>query len=198
MDASNQPRFSPTRKVYRSSPRRYFKREVFASGVFPTISFGILSLIILLNPILTGHLEYMVLALPGVLICFGPLETFFVSYLLWRTHLRLMTSVEGIAYSTEGYHIFTPWNNVAGVGTRREFFSQRGGPGWTREISGLELYQPAPVYKASWLVRLFMRLHSVERPSLFIPISDIVENWQNSEVAADIQRYAPQIAMKRV
>jgi len=123
-------------------------------------------------------------------------DILFVFYFLWRTHVRLVTSVEGIGYSTFGYRIFTPWDNVAGFGMRQEFFQSARGPGWTREISGLELHQPAPVYKARPLVRLFLRLHGIERPSFFIPVSNVVENWQDSEVAADIQRYAPQAAMK--
>jgi hypothetical protein len=196
MDSEKQFEFSPARKVYRPSPRYYLKREVLTAGVFPVVSFGLLLLVILLNPIFTGHPEYLFGSLIG-LVFIGPLEIFFVFYLLWRTHLRLVTSVEGIEYSTVGYRIFTPWDNVAGFGTRQEFFSgSRGAPSWTREIDGLELHQPAPVYKARPLVRLFLRLHRVERPSFFIPVSNVVENWQGSEVAADIQRYAPQTATK--
>jgi hypothetical protein len=118
------------------------------------------------------------------------------SYESVSTRLRLMTSVEGIGYATVGYRIFTPWDNVAGFGTRQEFFQAARGPGWTRKISGLELHQPAPVYRARPLVRLFFWLHSIERPSFFIPVSDVVEHWQDSEVVADIQRYAPQVALK--
>lgn len=195
MDTEKPLAFSPARKVYRPSPRRYLKREVLTSGVFPVVSFGLLFLLILLNPIFTGHPEYLFGSLIG-LVFLGPLEVFFVFYLLWRTHLRLVTSVEGIEYSTVGYRIFTPWDNVAGVGTRQEFFTSARGPGWTREIGGLELHQPAPVYKARPLVRLLLRLHGIERPSFFIPVSQVIENWQGSEVAADIQRYAPQTAMK--
>jgi len=196
VDSGKQLEFSLARKVYRPSPRRYLKLEVLTSGVFPVVSFGLLLLVILLNPIFTGHPEQLYSALPLGLVFIGPFEAFFVFYLLWRTHLRLVTSVEGIDYSTVGYRIFTPWDNVEEFGTRQEFFKPARGPGWTREIGGLELHQPAPVYKARPLVRLLLRLHGIERPSFFIPVSNVVENWQGSEVAADIQRYAPQIAMK--
>ena len=86
-------------------------------------------------------------------------------------------------------------DNVAGFGARQEFFSARGTAGWTREIGGLELHQSAPVYKARPLVRFLLRQHRIERPSFFIPVSTVVENWQD-KVAADIQQYAPQTAMK--
>jgi len=192
MDSGKQLGFSPAQKVYRPSPRQYLTFRVLNS-LFPVVAFG---LILLLIPIFETP-EWKIPGLFIGLVFIGPFEAFFVFYFLWRTHVRLVTSGEGIGYSTGGYRIFTPWDNVAGFGRRQEYFqSARGGPGWTREISGLELYQPAPLYKARPLVRLFLRLHGIERPSFFIPVSNVVENWQDSEVAADIQRYAPQVAMK--
>jgi hypothetical protein len=188
MNFGQQLGFSPARKVYHPSPKRYLKLQVIFLA-FSTVVWGLFLLFFLLQTIEN----------PGYFIGFvfiGPFEAFLVSYFLWRTHLRLVTSVEGIGYSTGGYRIFTPWDNVAGFGRRQEIFSTPQGMSWTVEISGLELQQPAPVYKANPMVRLFLRLHGIERPSFFIPISNVVENWQDSEVAADIQRFAPGVAMK--
>lgn len=196
MNSGKQSGFSsPARTVYRPSPRQYLKREVLISGVFPVVSFSLLLLITVGSPLLSGNPEQLYVALPLILIFLGPFEIFFVFYLLWRTQLRLVTSIEGIAYSTVGYRIFTPWDNISGFGTRQEFFQSARGPGWTREIGGLELRQSAPIYKAHPLIRLFLRLHCLERPSFFIPLSPVIEHWQDN-IAADIQRYAPQIAMR--
>jgi hypothetical protein len=193
MDAKKQRAFSPARKVYRPSLRRYFNFNILSSGVFPSVSFGLLLLVILLSPLFNGHPKQLFVVVPLCLIFLGPIEAFFVFYLLWRTHLRLVISVEGIEYSTVGYRIFTSWDNVAGFGTRQEFFATRGAS-WTKEIGGLELRQSAPVYKASPLARFLLRQHKLERPSFFIPVSTVVENWQD-KLAADIQQYAPQTAM---
>jgi len=188
MSSGKQPGFSLARKVYHPSPKRYLKLQVIFLG-FSAVFWGLFLLFFLLLAI--ENPGYFI----GV-VFIGLFEAFLVSYFLWRTNLRLVTSVEGIGYSTGGYRIFTPWDNVAGFGRRQEIFSAAHGTSWTVEISGLELQQPAPVYKAHLMVRLFLRLHGIERPSFFIPISNVVENWQDSEVAADIQQYAPQVAMK--
>lgn len=191
MDSGKQLVFPSALKVYRPSPKRYLKLQ----NITAAFVVAVFSLFILIIPIFQAS-EWKIPALFIVLVCFGPLDAFFVFYFLWRTHVRLVASVEGIGYSTAGFRIFTPWDNVAGIGTRDEFFQGGRGPGWTVEISGLELLQPAPVYKARPLVRLFLRLHAIERPSFFIPISNVVENWQDSEVIEDIQHFAPQLARK--
>jgi hypothetical protein len=101
----------------------------------------------------------------------------------WRTKVRLVTSPEGIAYYSASYRISTPWSNVAGPGMRVENNRER-----TR-VTGLELRQPAPIFE----VQRWLRFLLVDQPSFFIPISYVVKDWQNGELAEDIRRYAPQV-----
>jgi hypothetical protein len=54
---------------------------------------------------------------------------------------------------------------------------------------GLELCQPAPVFEIQSRLNFLV----VNQPSLFIPISYVVKDWQHSELAEDIRRYAPQV-----
>ena len=53
-------------------------------------------------------------------------------------------------------------------------------------VTGLELRQPAPIFE----VQRWLRFLLVDQPSLFIPISYVVKDWQNSEMAEDIRHYA--------
>ena len=127
----------------------------------------------------------------GVLPLFALLAAVMAVMALWRAQAILVTSPEGIAYSTLGFRIFTPWENVEGRGTRSEKRSVGRGSSSIHVVSGLKLRQPAPVFEIRPWVR-FMLAEIQDDPSLFIPISDVVEDWQDSEVAQDIRRYAPQ------
>lgn len=185
MDSEKQREFSPAQKVYRPSLRRYLKYWFQPPDFLGAVIIGLTLLII---PITTQPPEEKIHALFICLLILVPVEVFFVFYLLLRARVRLVISGDGIGYSTVGYRIFTPWDNVAGFGVRRELLQS---PSWIDVISGLELHQPAPIYKAHPLVRLFLWGHQINRPSFFIPVSNVIENWQHGEVAEAIQRYAP-------
>jgi hypothetical protein len=123
------------------------------------------------------------------LILFAPLSYLFAMAILWQTRGRLITSPEGITYATLGYCIFTPWVHVAGKGSRNERLMQKSPR--SRLITGLELRQPAPLLKIRpWLPSFFPPL---QQASLFIPLGNVVSDWEYSELGEDIRRYAPQI-----
>ena len=82
--------------------------------------------------------------------------------------MRQVTSPEGIAYYSASYRIFTPWDNVAGPGIRIENNREK------TKVTGLELRQPAPVFEIQSRLRFLL----VNQPSLFIPISYVVQDWQ--------------------
>ncbi|HLZ56316.1 MAG TPA: hypothetical protein VKR06_05145 [Ktedonosporobacter sp.] len=138
-------------------------------------------------------LSFLILLLPGkegLKLIFLPIFLLLTIMMgvvcLWRTRLLLVTSPQGIAYASVGYRIFTPWENVVGIGTRLE-----RGNRTLRLISGLELRRPAPVFEASPWIRFL--LLGMESPFNFIPISTVIKDWQRSEFARDVEHYIPQV-----
>lgn len=115
---------------------------------------------------------------------------------LWRTQASLVVTPQGIGYSTFGFRIFTPWENVEGSGTRAEVRSSGRGMSHTHLVSGLRLRQAAPVFQVRPWVS-FMLAEIRDDPSRFIPISDVVADWTRSELADEIWLYAP-VAMREL
>ena len=100
-----------------------------------------------------------------------------------RISLRLVISPEGIGYIGVGYRIFSPWENVAGMGVRKVASEVHEG----REIWGLMLSQPAPVFKVRAWARYLMGWKDAE--ASFIPVSDFA--GYPDELAQHIQYYVP-------
>ena len=100
----------------------------------------------------------------------------YISIQAKRRHL--ITSPEGIAYSGTGYRLFTPWENVAGIGSRNG-------------ITILELHQPAPLFEVKTRSRV------PADASTFVPISSVIMDWQDGALAEDMRHYAPHIFSSR-
>ena len=106
--------------------------------------------------------------------------------LLWHVRSRLLVSADGLGFATFGYAIQTPWQNVVGDGSRSEQNSRS-----SRPIGGLELRDPATIrQKNVWASLMLM---AVDDPFRFVPVSEVIPNWQESEFAGDLRRYAYQI-----
>jgi hypothetical protein len=129
------------------------------------------------------------MALLLILFIFAPLGYLFLTAVLWQTQARLFISKEGISYKTIGYTVFTPWDQVAGKGSRQEQLIGKG-EHRSRLITGLELSTSAPVFKrCAWLPGLFPPF---KEPSVFIPLSPVLPDWEYSALRKELRRYAPQ------
>jgi len=162
-------------------------RNSFEAGSFAILSLfiGLLLLWFLLNP------QYHLIMGMKLLLSFMWIIAAFISVgaCLWRVRVNLVISTEGIVFSRPGFRIFTSWDNVECIGTRREI--KGGNAIQAHSVNGLKLRQPAPVYQVSPLA-LWMLMGVEGDPSCFIPINDVRKDWQDSEIAEDIRRYAPE------
>jgi hypothetical protein len=165
---------SSTRKVYRQPFTQHLGHLLRFSLLF--LFCAIAAVVVLVSP---GPLFQKVF----VPLVFGSLAVFMVWAFRWRTQVLLVTSPEGIAYSSTNYRISTPWENVLGLGMRVENNEEKS------RITGLELREPAPVFH----VKRWSRFLMVKRADYFIPLSPVISNWQQGELAEDLRRYAPQV-----
>ncbi len=175
--------FSPEQKVYRLSLNL---RNAYNVGICGIVS--ILSCVLLLLFLLDPQFQLDIGQKLALSYIWVPLALVSAVLCLWRAKVTLVISPEGIAYSRPGFRIFTTWDNVECISTRIE----RSSGVYFREhtVGGLKLRQPAAVFKLGLLARL-MFLGVEGDLSLFIPISQIEQNWQVSQIAEDIRRYAP-------
>lgn len=112
-------------------------------------------------------------------------------FAIWHTfrllawlRIRLVTSPAGIAYLGPGYRLFTPWENVAGMGEVKAL--AYGRPGF-RRLAGLMLRQPAPRFNRHFWAPLVMRARDCS--ALFIPLNDF--EARAGELAQALRGYLP-------
>ena len=177
MDTGFDREFSPLANVYRLSSTRL--RALLLLYAFNLMWYGLLTL---LWPFLIFRHE------PGWKISFVSLVSLFA---IWQTfrllawiRIRLVTSPAGIAYIGPGYRIFTPWENIAGIGEATVL--PYGRPG-LRRLTGLTLRQPAPLFKRQFWARLVVR--SRDSSPLFIPLSDF--DARDGKLAEALRCYLP-------
>ena len=172
----------PDIKLPTSSPRKVY-RPSFAQRLGPLLRFSPLFLMccaIIVTALISPGPLFQKFFVPLV---FGGLAVFIVFAFRWRTKVLLVTSPEGITYSSTNYRISTPWENVTRIEVRVENNREKS------RITGLELREPAPVFNIKPGSRFLM----VDRAAYFIPLSPVVSNWQQGELAEDLRRYAPQV-----
>ena len=166
-------------KAYRSSLSLPDSLKAAAYGTLSVLSCGVL-LWLLFSPQLGLPQKLMLAFIWAYIILLS------AGMCLWKITLAVVTSPEGITYSRQGLRIFTSWSNIECISTRTE---KRFGRTFTS--SGLKLYQPAPIYKPSLLARWIL-IQVSGNPCYFIPLSELVKDWQYSEIAEDIRRYRPE------
>jgi uncharacterized RDD family membrane protein YckC len=173
--------FSPPAKVYHISPARFQALVlVYASGFILQC--------LLITILFVPQTPWAPLS-PGwkiyILLFWSLLTIWRIFGFLDRIKIRLATSPAGIAYLGTGYRVFTPWENVEGIGGRRVRADR---PGF-RQLAGLTLHQPAPVFKRElWACLL---VGSGDISPLFIPISDF--EGRDGELAGDIRSFVPSL-----
>jgi hypothetical protein len=168
--------FEPSagQKVYSISSSKRIGALVRYASLFVMCCASAAAVLLFSSPILVKLLLLPLFVLLGALMVFA---------YLWRTRVFLVISPAGISYQSASYCISTPWENVASIGMRVENNNEE-----TR-VTGLELRQPAPVFE----IRPWLRFLLVDQPSLFIPLSYVVTDWQRGELAEDLHCYAPRL-----
>jgi len=176
MDTGFDGEFSPLANVYRLSSARL--HALILLYAFNLIWLGLLALVLFLIFRREPGWEIYSVSLVSLSAIW---HTF--RLLAW-IRIRLVTSPAGIAYIGPGYRIFTPWEDVAGVGEATVL--PYGRPG-LRRLTGLTLRQPAPLFKRHFWARLVVR--SRDSSPLFIPLSDF--EARDGKLAEALQCYLP-------
>ena len=102
----------------------------------------------------------------------------------WMTYLEakqvhIVTSMDGITYSSPGLELCSPWENVDKIRSMSILFGRR-------KLDFLLLLQPAE-QKSNWWFRLWRG-----KPDNEIPLS-MFGNWRESELGQEIMKYAPHL-----
>ena len=102
----------------------------------------------------------------------------------WMTYLEakqvhIVTSMDGITYSSPGLELCSPWENVDKIRSMPILFSRR-------KLDFLLLLQPAE-QKSTWWSRLWNG-----KPENKIPLS-MFGKWRESELGQEIKKYAPHL-----
>lgn len=139
MHTGRDGEFSPLAKVYHVSQARF-------RALVLVYAFGFLLQCLLITILFVPQTPWAPLS-PGwkiyILLFWSLLTIWRIVGFLDRIKTRLTTSPAGIAYLGTGYRVFTPWENVGGIGVRGVRADR---PGY-RQLTGLTLRQPAPVFK---------------------------------------------------
>ncbi len=181
----------PLEKVYRIPPLVSACLLVFPFIGFLFIGFGLLTFL----PSLNESFEDSVgTTLVGIAF-FAAMTYIYVA--VKRT--RLVLTDEGITYYGWGFRIYTPWQNVIGVGSVQPYPF----PLNFRKIRGLQLRQPSVL--GMKLVEGRRQGTAALETDWWNPASTMVSfagivpmismlsgrNWKESEVGRDLQRYVP-------
>ncbi len=141
MDTSSELAHAPTQHVYR-----------VRSGLRVGLAFGLLlictSFVLLFINAVTGlsaadSTGKAIGGIISIILLAAILVAFIVGY-IGLLRMRIVISPAGVAYSTLAYHLFAPWEQVAGV---RDRVDGRG-----RQTKVLELRQPAEEFESNWLL----------------------------------------------
>jgi len=143
MDTESGLESTPLAKVYHLSSKRF-------RSLLLLYSFGAIPMCLIVLALFLPQLPWSMA--PGwfkvyFMIILIPVASYSALLFVDRISVHLMTSPYGITYKGIGYRIFTPWNNVAGSGVRTVATELRG-QSRQRQLTGLVLFQPAPVVKA--------------------------------------------------
>jgi hypothetical protein len=140
----------------------------------------------------TSHLfNFVISLLLGIGVYFiSLLMSFFIFSLLIRPLRHIITS-EGITFCSFGYRIYTPWNNIRGIGKSRYgayhppalLLQEPAVKGHVRDGNQLE----RATVERRWPIR------KKDAPDDAIPLLFTVPaDWQESELGHIIKLYAPQ------
>ncbi len=176
MDTGFDREFSPLANVYRLSSARL--RTLLLLYACNLLWNGLVILVLFL--MFRREPEWEIYSI-SLLSLFASWHTF--RLLAW-IRIRLVTSPAGIGYIGPGYRLFTPWENVAGMGEVKVL--PYGRPGF-RRLSGLMLRQPAPRFKRYFWAPLVVRARDCS--ARFIPLSDF--EARAGELAEALRGYLP-------
>ena len=182
------PKLSPVPRVF--YPTREWKRAFafllfFMGSLWPLIIVSIVELTLwtthLFGPVvnvLLGLGIYLVYLLIG-----------YFTFSLFTKPIRHTITSEGITFCSPGYRIYTPWNNIRGVGQiQYGLYRPQALLLQERAVKGT-------VRDGSWLERATVERHwpisKKDTPDDAIPLLFTVpKNWQESELGRLIQEYA--------
>ena len=119
-----------------------------------------------------------------------------ILYTVRMRGMRLITGDEGMIYVTQGYRLYTPWNNLL----ERTIWGGRSAVEAVRlnmaaqEMSisnGMSRRQPA-------FERKGRGIYDVNLASKVIPVGYFMSSWQDSPVGNAIRDHAPQVFAQRL
>jgi hypothetical protein len=133
---------------------------------------------------------------PLLFVIFGIIWLLALGIFAWAGRaVGLVVSPEGIAYRAMGMTVHTTWDNIERIDKRIVYADG--------EVEGLVLREPSlqmnPIIEASTFLMKFSWRHAMAAESLntyktFIPLSSLqTKAWRDSEIGAEIRRYAPHL-----
>lgn len=179
----------PTPRIF--YPTREWKRIFTFFGLLGTM-WPLIAIFVVELSTWTSHLFNLAISLllgTGTYFMFLLMSFFIIS--LFTKPLRHIITSEGITFCSLGYRIYTPWNNIQGLGKSRYgayhppalLLQEPAVKGLIRDGNQLE----RATVERRWPIR------KKDAPNDAIPLLFTVPaNWQESELGHVIKQYAPQ------